>query len=138
MAYTRKHAEDTRPKRVPLHEQRKSRLTIVDKDPNYVYRIVNDIDNRITQLKAAGYEVVEKNHEVGEPNVTDNNITLGSGTRISVGGGIQGILMRIPREFYEEDQKAKAAEINRTEAQLIKKSNGADGTYGEVSLNRDK
>lgn len=138
MAYQRKHAEDSRPKRVPLHEQRRNRLTILDRDPAYMYRIVNDTENRVASLKLAGYEIVEKVHEIGDPNVIDNNTTLGSGTRVSVGGGIQGVLMRIPKELYEEDQEAKQKAIDRTEAELIKRPNGADGAYGEVSISRNK
>lgn len=33
-------------------------LTVKGKDPNYEYRIVNDIDDRVTQFQEAGYELV--------------------------------------------------------------------------------
>jgi len=134
--------EAMRPKRVPLHEQRRNRLTFTDQDPNYVYRVVNDIDNRIEQFKLAGYEVVEHKSKVGDTAVVDGNVSLGSGTRVSVGSGRQAILMRIPKELYEADQAEKQKEVTRKENLLIRKKRksseaGEDGTYGEVSIERN-
>ena len=34
-------------------------LTVKGKDPNYVYRHVNDIDDRISMFQEAGYELVQ-------------------------------------------------------------------------------
>ena len=129
-----------RPERIPLHERRRNRLTITDKDPNYVYRVVNDIDDRIEVFKEAGYEIVEKAHKVGD---VDNNTSVGADTRMNVGSGRKGVLMRIKREFYEADQKAKQADIKRKEDLLIRKKKhndepDSDGTYGEVSIGRDQ
>lgn len=129
---------EARPNRVPIHEQHRNRLTITDKDPNYVYRVVNDIDNRVEQFKLAGYEIVEKTHKVGD---VDSNNSVGSGTRMNVGSGRVGVLMRIKREFYEADQKAKQDEITRNENLLIRKKRkndeaDSDGNYGEVSISR--
>lgn len=146
MTNTRKTREQlldsARPKRVPLHEQRRNRLTFNNQDPNYVYRVVNDVDNRIEQFKTAGYEVVQHETKVGDTAVVDGNISLGSGARVHVGSGRHAVLMRIPRELYEEDQAAKQREITRKENLLIRKKRksseaGEDGSYGEVSIGRD-
>lgn len=131
-----------RPKRVPLHEQRRNRLTFTDQDPNYVYRVVNDVDNRIEQFKLAGYEVVEHKSKVGDTAVVDGNVSLGSGARVHVGSGRQAILMRIPKEIYDADQAEKQKEVTRKEQLLIRKKRksseaGEDGTYGEVSIERN-
>mgnify|MGYP001575752125 CR=1 FL=1 len=146
MANTRETREvmlqEARPKRVPLHEQRRNRLTFTNQDPNYVYRVVNDVDNRIEQFKLAGYEVVEHNTKVGDTAVVDGNVSLGSGARVHVGSGRNAILMRVPRKLYEEDQTAKQREITRKENLLIRRKRksseaGEDGTYGEVSIERN-
>ena len=130
-----------RPKRVPLHEQRRNRLTFTNQDPNYVYRVVNDIDERIEQFKLAGYEVVEHKVKVGDTAVVDGNVSIGSGARVHVGSGRNAVLMRVPRDIYEEDQAKKQREITLKENLLIRKRKsseaGADGTYGEVSIERN-
>ena len=130
--------KDMRPNRVPLHEQRRNRLTISDRDPNYVYRIVNDIDNRINNFSLAGWEVVEHSTSVGDDGVQNNNVSLGSGARITVGNNTKAILMRIPKSLYDEDQKIKQREIDEKEMAMkrnIKKS-GDEGTYGEIEISR--
>lgn len=123
-----------RPKRVPLHEQRRDRFT-VDKDPNYTYRIVNDTEDRIDKFKLAGWELdPRENVKIGES--AENNVSLGTGAKINVGGGTHGILMRIPKELYEEDQKVKQREILEKEKSMKRNKNqqGEDGTYGEVVI----
>ena len=45
-----------RVKRVPVGSR--NRLEVIGKSPDYVYRIVNDVDDRVELFKAAGYEVV--------------------------------------------------------------------------------
>lgn len=132
-----------RKRRVPLHEQRHNILTIDDQDPNYVYRVVNDLDGRVDKFKRAGYEIVTRDHKVGDGGDADkgNNNSVGSGTRINVGSGRQGVLMRIRKEDYEEDQLAKQQDITYKENLLIRKKKPRDeadseGNYGEVSIDR--
>ena len=130
--------DEARPERIPLHEQRRNRLTVTDKDPNYIYRIVNDIGDRIDQFKAAGYEIVEKSHKVGDVN---GNNAVGSGTRVNVGSGVRGVLMRIKKEFYDADQAAKQRAITEAERTFLRKNRpnneaDSDGNYGEVSIER--
>jgi hypothetical protein len=131
--------EESRPKRVPLHEQVRNKMTTTQK-PGFVRRFVNDIGDRIERLKLAGYRVVEEQVSVGEDNVVKQNQTLGSGARRNVGGGMQAILMEIPQELYEADQKEKQREIARKESTIIKKKksapDGDDGTYGEVGFEK--
>lgn len=129
--------ENKRPKRVTLRERKRDILTVPNRDPNYVYRIVNDEPGRITELQKWGYELAPET-KIGE---NDGNISLGTGVRIDVGAGKQGVLMRQRREHWEEDQKAKQDIISENERLMIKKprkstESGEDGTYGEVSINR--
>lgn len=69
-----------RTKRVPVGQR--SRLSVNGKDPNYVYRFVNDVGDRINMFQEAGYELVSKeDHKIG-----DNRVDIASpdGTHASV------------------------------------------------------
>ncbi len=102
----------------------RNRLTVKDQDPNYHYRIVNVRDDRVQQFQEQGYELVQAT-EVGDKRV-DVPSTLGSGAEISVGQGTKAVLMRIPKEWYLEDQAAKQAQIDELEASM-----NADATKGK-------
>jgi hypothetical protein len=94
--------------RTPLGTHR-SKLTVQDRDPAYQYRYINDSPGRVEQARAGGYEFVDdqKTGDTGE-----TNTGLGSRTAVRAGtnadgSGMNAYLMRIPREFYEEDQAEK-------------------------------
>jgi len=115
------NAQSGRTRRTPLTVR--NRLSLKERDPNYHYRIVNVKDDRIEQFKEQGYEIVE-DAQVGEKRV-DTPSVLGSGTEVSVGQGMKAVLMRIPKEWFEEDQRAKQAKIDELEATMK-----ADATKG--------
>lgn len=124
-----------RPTRIPMHEQKRDRLTVVGANPKYHYRIVNDVDDRVERLKIAGYDIAEEKVGVGDVGVENNNISLGSGARMHVGKGVKAVLMKIPKEIYQEDQRAKQREVDKKESSIKRKINsGEDGTYGEVEI----
>ena len=121
----------TRAQRTPLANR--SVLGVKGKEPGYVYRIVNDVGNRISSFQEQGYEVV-----------TDNSITIGyrrvgkaskdgSPVQVSVGGGVQGFLMRQKQEYYDEDQRYKEQKIAELE-QSMRKDSGAD--YGKLLIGK--
>lgn len=110
-------------------------LTIKGKDPNYVYRVVNDVDDRISQFQEAGYEFVDNEAvEVGDKRV-NKATSLGSAKHLSVGQGQKAFVMRIRKEWYEEDQARKLAHV--AEIERATKEKALDGTYGEVKITRD-
>jgi hypothetical protein len=78
-------------------------------DPNFVYRVFNDgwtrEPNRILRAKAAGYEVV---NDYGD-------IAVGTNEGGTV---IKGVLMRIPKELYEEDQKLKQDKNDQVDREI--------------------
>ena len=121
-----------RPKRVPVGGPRNI-LTVAQKDPNYVYRWVNDVPGRIAAFKEGGYEVVTSDNEVGDKTV-DRGSKLGSAITKSVGGQITAVLMRIPKEWYDEDQEAKQKEVDTLEATMRDQSQRGD--YGSVKVVR--
>lgn len=109
-------------------------LTVKGKDPNYVYRIVNDYDDRVEAFMEAGYEVVKaKEVKVGDKRV-DAPTEEGSIKRISVGGGNKGVVMRIRKEWYDEDEAAKQRFVDETEATT--KADALNGNYGKIEFGR--
>lgn len=127
-----------RPKRTPLAGR--NRLAVKDKDPNFVYRYVNaNLENdpdRIERMKEAGYELVPRSQagSLGD-NKVDNSSAIGSTASISVGQGIRAVLMRQRKEWYEEDQQAKQAEVDAVEKTI---QGGSKSDYGAVELTFDK
>lgn len=129
-----KQTKTERPRRTPINGQR-SVLGVKGKDPAYEYRIVNDVNDRITEFQERGYEVVtSEGVMVGDKRV-DKVSASGSPVEISVGQGTRAFLMRIKKEWYKEDQEAKEANIRKAEAD-IKAETQKDGNYGSIDLKR--
>lgn len=122
-----------RPRRSSAASKKQGPLALVgDLDhEKYVYRVANEEGNRIEELKSYGFEVDQ-----------DQNVNFQSGNAIKTGSahsvivdkrtGKKGVLMRQPREFHEEDKKAKAALIDKTEESMFRKLKTEEGRYGEV------
>lgn len=110
-------------------------LTVGGKDPAYEYRIVNDTGDRVEQFKSAGYEVVSaKDVTVGDRRVNAASAE-GTAASVSVGGGTKAVVMRIKKEWYEEDQSRKQESVDQTEAST--KADALKGTYGKLETYRD-
>ena len=110
-------------------------LTVKGKDPNYEYRIVNDVEDRITQFQEAGYEVVQSESvDVGDKRAASGT-SIGSAKTLSVGQGTKAYVMRIKKEWYEEDQRAKLKQVDLQEASIKQKA--LDGNYGKIEVSRD-
>lgn len=121
--------------RVPIGANRD--ITAVHDTPDdYVDRWVNDIHGRIEKFKQAGYEFVES-ASVGDEVVDGTHAQAGVVSK-DMGKGVTAYLMRQRKEYFEEDQKAKQAIVDRTEESMRRtKSNKPDetGHYGEVKIN---
>ena len=122
-----------RTRRAPL--ARKQILNVVGKDPNYEYRIVNDSGDRVSQMIEEGYEHVPKSEvKVGDKRV-ENASAEGSVTQLSVGQGQKAFVMRIRKDWYEEDQQAKQEYVAETERATKKQA--LDGNnYGKLDITR--
>ena len=124
-----------KPRRVGINKTRNV-LTVEGKDPNFEYRIVNDTGDRISQFEERGYEVVsDTNIKVGDRRIA-NPTKEGSPIQISVGGGQKAFLMRLKKEFYEEDRKAKDALVDEQEKGMLAEAKSI-ADYGKVTVNRD-
>ena len=104
-----------RPNRTRIPMFKRDRISFGNMDPNYQYRVFNDKDDRIQAALQAGYEFVESAQEIGERDALDSS-KLGAHVSKPVGGGVTGYLMRIPKEYYEADQKEKQKQIDELEA----------------------
>lgn len=110
-------------------------LNISGKEPGFVYRVVNDVGDRIEQLKAIGYEIVEdSNVQVGDRRIA-NPTKEGSPVKVSVGGGLQGYVMRIKQEWYDEDAAKKAAHVDNLEKGLVREAR-EQSDYGKISVGK--
>lgn len=104
-----------------------------EKDPNYVYRFVNDTGSRIANFQSAGYEIVKDDElTVGDSRVFDPS-DLGSGKKVTSNDGTVSYLMRIKKEYYEEDQAAKQNYINETE-RAMKQQATQSADYGTFKV----
>lgn len=108
-------------------------LTVQGKEPGFVYRVVNDDGDRVSQFEAQGYEIVtDSNIKVGDRRVA-NPTKSGSPNEVSVGGGKKAFVMRIPQEFYDEDQAAKQAYVDETEKGM-KDEARKTADYGKLQI----
>lgn len=116
-----------RPRRTPL--SRRNRLSVQNKEPGYQYRIVNDVDDRVSQMQEQGYELCEKAAlgAIGDKRV-DNTASIGSIAHFSVGQGTKAIVMRIRDEWFKEDQAVKQQEVDAMEAAMKQEAREA-GDY---------
>lgn len=118
--------------RVPLHEQRKNLLTVPEKK-GFVRRFVNDTEQgqRIKRFIKAGWRVVEDEDKVGDPGALNQNQSIGAGVRKHVGDNVFAILMEIEKKYYDEDQEAKATNLDRIEDSIYK-DHGVKNAYGQI------
>lgn len=108
-------------------------LTVNGKDPGYEYRFVNDEGDRIAQFQEMGYEIVSDDKiTVGDRRIA-NPTKEGTPTQIAVGGGNTAFLMRIKKEWYDEDQAKKQSQVKELEKSMKTEArNSAD--YGKLEI----
>jgi hypothetical protein len=119
-------------------------LEVDEKDPNMVYRWVNDKDDgqRVQRFINAGYVPVVKPSAKAYDKRAGSDSQMGSSIIRSVGGGTRGVLMMIRKDWYEEDQRAKQTHLDKIESKISKPYNPNDermpdpttGEYGSVRI----
>lgn len=126
-----------RVRRTPINGTRNV-LNVKGKDPDFEYRVVNDIGDRIQEFQDQGYEiVVDKNIQVGDKRVAVPTAE-GSPVKVSVGVRNDGspqyaYVMRIKKEWHKEDQDAKAQRVNELEASM-KSEAQKNSDYGKLQI----
>lgn len=100
--------KEAKPDRVPFGTKERKYSAPADGD-GFEYRVFNDNwrhdPGRIARAEKAGYVRVEDSemHSVG----TNDD-----------GSPIKGVLMKIPKEYYEADQKLKQKDLDRVDAAI--------------------
>lgn len=128
---TRESTKSARVARKPL-TQRGPQAIAGDKNPEFEYRFVNDTGSRIQNFKAAGYEFVTGDDLIVGDNRVSDAADLGSAKRVISNDGTTSYLMRIKKDWYEEDQASKAAAIKEQEAAM--KQEASTGMYGKLNI----
>ena len=126
--------KEKRPKRVPVAEANRNKLYVNGLDEeNFVYRWVNDKEGRLEAFLAGYWEFVD---QTGNP-VGDGGVENSAGTSSKfvkgVGQGTKAYLMRIPKEFWDEDQARKEDDLKEREQAMKQVArNAAD--YGKLEI----
>lgn len=126
------------------------KLQVLNQDSQYHYHWINDYPGRVQYSIARGYDFVSPRDIELVPGVVPLNADLGDRVSMVVGSTEAGqplvaYLMRIPMEFYNEDQSDIQADIDRREAGIRKgKTTGqeTDSFYTprneKIKLERDR
>lgn len=123
-----------RVKRTPIGTR--NVLTVQGKDPNYVYRIVNAEGDRVATFEEAGYELVEAaDVRIGDKRINTPSAD-GSKAQASVGAGMKAYVMRINKDWYDEDQKAKQAQLDALEQSMKETAQNGNYNYGKIEISR--
>ena len=124
-------------KRIPLSGADRNVLTVQRKQPGFVYRFVNNVSDRIQRFRDAGYEPVthDESGSIGDARV-DSSVGTSSIVEKGVGLGTKAILMKIPEEFYKEDQQAKVNQVEQLEASM--KREATRDRYGKLDISSSK
>ena len=100
----------------------RGKIDVGGRDPNFHYRVFNT-DNekysgRLEQAQEMGYILANDDESLGGDAGVESS-SIGSSIGRHVGGGTRGVLMKIPKEYYEEDAAAKQAEVDQTELGMV-------------------
>ena len=127
-------ATSVRPQRIAVGLRPK--LSLIGKDPNYEYRIVNDTPGRISMFKQGGWELVT-NDEVDTGSFRAEEASdVGSLASFIVDGGtgLKAYVMKIKKEWFDSFMDEHEQEVRRTEETL--RPNNNDGEYGSIKIDR--
>lgn len=121
-----------RVRRSPLANRGK--LSVNRKDPDYEYRFVNDDGDNVADKADRGWEPVLKSETVVGDKRVDAAAPEGTIQQITVGQGKKAILMKIRKDWYDEDQAIKMEAVDKTEAAT--KQEALSGNYGKLEITR--
>lgn len=126
----------TRPQRVALHEQR-DKMTVANRDPDYAYRWVNDVEDRVDRFKLGGYILENDPKQIGD-SATEQGINRTSSiTEKFVGNKTKAVLMKIHKDLYEADQLAKQKVVDESDA-AMKRDAEQSSDYGSLKVSRKR
>lgn len=128
------NSKNSRPVRTSINGIRQ-KLNVRGKDPEYYYRVVNDIDDRVQDFIERGYEVVtDSSVQIGDKRVA-NPSQEGTPAKVSVGNGVKAYVMRIKKEWHDEDKAEHNAQLDEMEKQLHREAKD-ENFYGSLKITR--
>jgi hypothetical protein len=110
-----KETPKPRNKRKPLGVRR-SKLAVPHEISGYHLRYINDEPGRIMQAMDGDYAFVEP-QEVGLPENKDNRVRVLVGSQEN-GEPLYAFLMKIPMEYYLEDQREKTKVLDQIDSAI--------------------
>lgn len=125
----RKAEKPQRKPRISLTGER-YKLTVTGQEPGFHYAWVDE--KRIGAAEDAWYEFVTHSVMIGDSHIDVGSIQGGRIMR-NAGSGQILYLMRIPEEFYKEDQDIEAKKVDATEEQIFIESN-SNGLSGTIQI----
>lgn len=108
----------------------RARLSAKNKDPEFEYRFVTDKEGRVEMFKDAGWEVATGAEDVSNARLSQPS-AVGTAKEVHVGNGDKAVLMKIKREWYDEDQRTKQELTNEKENAQFR-VNEDEGQYGNI------
>ena len=144
----RKNEKENKPGRIPVSGIRDI-MTVLGKDENFAYRFVVDKMERgarMMRFERGGWTYARQDDMPGGISVGEESVYKtedhGSIIRFPSGEGYFSYLMKIRKDWYDEDQAAKAKQIDEVENTIIGtgRPDGEEnqGQYGSVKLSRDR
>lgn len=123
--------DDSRPKRVPINGGRD--ILTVKGIPDDLHACwVNDYN--VERYQEAGYSFWTGKVIVGDNKVDNASSLTDSVVSKAVGNNVTAYVMVIPKELYDEDQKAMAQKIKEDEAILFRQQKQGEGRYGDIKV----
>ena len=134
MTTRQEEIQKQKPKRVPVG--RRNILTVrgLQDTEDVHYRWVNDVGDRLHKFVEAGYGFVNKSGLAAGDATVESARGTDSLMKKGVGMGVIAYLMKVPQEFYREDQRAKQVEVEELEAEMKLARNV--GGYGKITVER--
>ena len=124
--------KERRGKRVPVGTRQKLMVDKRELDLGYEHRFVNNKPGRIEMFEEGGWEIVKGKKKIGDPGIGEGT-QMGSAVTKDVGQGTTGVLMRIKKEWYKEDQDAKSDKIKESMKTITKEAE-KPGNYGKIEI----
>lgn len=110
--------------RVPLGVAR-SKMAVPE-IPGFKFRWINDLQGRVLQAQQGGYEFVTSAEVPTFGDYDVDNVNRDLGARVSrvvdKTTGMKAYLMKIKREYWEEDQREKQKVVDETDQAIRKGS----------------
>jgi len=113
------------------------------KDPNFQYRFINDIGSRVHDLTVKDdWEIVHDRSGTANNTASEGaQVSVNAGTALN-GGPVRAILVRKPKNYYNDDYAAGQRRIDETEAAMKSGTTGEKtyvpgGNAGPLTISKD-